>query len=59
MIHKEPPKGFDPKIEVVNVQELLEGKKMNLPTSVQVLKSAERKTNLGESRSIFDELNQE
>ncbi|MEN9611333.1 MAG: hypothetical protein RLZZ628_2147, partial [Bacteroidota bacterium] len=43
-----------PKIEVINVQELLDGKKMNLPTSVEVLKSAERKPNLGESRNIFD-----
>jgi DNA modification methylase len=46
-----------PKMEVINVQELLDGKKMNLPTSVQVLKSAERKTNIGENRNIFDDLN--
>jgi DNA modification methylase len=43
-----------PKIEVISVQEILQGRKMNLPTSVQVLKSAERKPQKGDNRTIFD-----
>ena len=43
-----------PKIEVINVQEILEGRKMNLPTSVEVLKKAERKTQEGLTKDIFD-----
>ncbi len=42
-----------PKIEVINVQEILEGKKMYLPT-IEVLKKAERKTQEGLTKDIFD-----
>ena len=42
-----------PKIEVINVQEILEGKKMYLPT-VEVLKKAERKAQEGITKDIFD-----
>jgi hypothetical protein len=37
------------------VQDILEGKKMYLPTSVEVLKKAERKAQEGLSKGIFDE----
>jgi len=43
-----------PKITVVSVQDILEGKKMYLPTSVEVLKKAERKAQEGPSKGIFD-----
>lgn len=43
-----------PKIEVINVQEILEGRKMNLPTSVEVLKKAQRKAQEGITKDIFD-----
>jgi hypothetical protein len=33
-----------PKIEVISVEEILNGKTMKLPTSLNVLKKAERKT---------------
>ncbi|TAH18899.1 MAG: site-specific DNA-methyltransferase [Cytophagales bacterium] len=42
-----------PKIEVISVQEILEGKKMYLPT-VEVLKKAERKTQEGLTKDIFN-----
>ncbi len=42
-----------PKIEVINVQEILEGKKMYLPT-IEVLKKAERKTQERLTKDIFD-----
>jgi hypothetical protein len=42
-----------PKIEVISVQDILEGKKMYLPTSVEVLKKAERKTQEGMTKDIF------
>jgi DNA modification methylase len=42
-----------PKITVVSVQDILEGKKMYLPTSVEVLKKAERKTQEGTTKDIF------
>jgi len=44
-----------PKITVISVQDILEGKKMYLPTSVEVLKKAERKTQEGLTKDIFDE----
>jgi site-specific DNA-methyltransferase (adenine-specific) len=44
-----------PKITVISVQDILEGKKMYLPTSVEVLKKAERKAQEGLSKGIFDE----
>jgi DNA modification methylase len=43
-----------PKIEVVSVQEILEGKKMYLPTSVEVLKKAERKTKEVITKDMFE-----
>jgi hypothetical protein len=43
-----------PKITVISVQDILEGKKMYLPTSVEVLKKAERKAQEGLSKEIFD-----
>lgn len=43
-----------PKIEVISVQEVLDGKKMNLPTSVSVLKKAERKTKTELNKNIFE-----
>ncbi|TAE04010.1 MAG: site-specific DNA-methyltransferase [Bacteroidetes bacterium] len=42
-----------PKISVISVQEVLDGKQMYLPTSVSVLKKAERKTK-GGLKDIFD-----
>ncbi|MEN9326762.1 MAG: hypothetical protein RI943_1183, partial [Bacteroidota bacterium] len=33
-----------PRIEVVNVQELFNGKRLTFPTSIEVLKKAERKS---------------
>jgi len=41
-----------PKIQVVDVQEIMQGLRMQLPISVEVLKKAERKTKNG--KTIFD-----
>jgi DNA modification methylase len=41
------------KIEVINVQEILEGKIMYLPTSIEVVKKAERKIKEGLTNDIF------
>jgi DNA modification methylase len=43
-----------PKIEVISVEEILEGKRMHLPISVEVLKKAERKTQEGGTKDMFD-----
>jgi site-specific DNA-methyltransferase (adenine-specific) len=43
-----------PKITVVSVQEILEGKRMYLPISVEVLKKAERKIEEEKNKGIFD-----
>jgi DNA modification methylase len=43
-----------PNIEVISVQEIFEGKKMNLPTSIEVLKKAKRKTQEGVTKDIFE-----
>jgi hypothetical protein len=42
-----------PKITVVSVQEMLEGKRMYLPT-IEVLKKAERKAQEGVLKDIFE-----
>ncbi len=42
-----------PKITVINVLEVLEGKRLHLPTSVEVLKKAERKTQDNITNDIF------
>ncbi|MCX6350465.1 MAG: site-specific DNA-methyltransferase [Bacteroidetes bacterium] len=42
-----------PKIEVVSVQEILDGKKMNLPLPVEVLKKAEAKKETGQGKLEF------
>ncbi len=42
-----------PKIEVISVQEILDGKKMYLPT-IEVLKKAERKIKEGLTKDIFE-----
>ncbi|MFN0202242.1 MAG: DNA-methyltransferase [Bacteroidia bacterium] len=45
-----------PKIVVISVQELLDGERMNLPTVMSVLKSAERKVTVNETIEIeFEE----
>ncbi len=41
------------KIEVITIQEMLDGKRMNLPIVVDVLKSAERKTK-HQTKNIFE-----
>ena len=43
-----------PKITVVSVQEMLEGKFMNLPTVVSVLKSAERKAPQVKTQGVLE-----
>ncbi len=43
-----------PKITVISVQELLDGKRLHLPTSVEVLKKAERKTQDNITNDIFE-----
>ncbi len=42
------------KITVVSVQEVLDGARMALPTSVEVLKKAERKAKYGLNKGLFD-----
>jgi DNA modification methylase len=42
-----------PKIEVISIEEMLEGKKMQIPTSIEVLKSAEQKNIEGEQKKMF------
>ena len=44
-----------PKITVVNVQELIDGAVMAIPTVVSVLKSAERKSKKEKTKDIFEE----
>jgi site-specific DNA-methyltransferase (adenine-specific) len=36
-----------PKIEVISVEEILQGKKMHLPTAIDIVKDAERKVKDG------------
>lgn len=43
------------KIEVVSVQELLEGKRMELPTSTEVLKDADRKDDSSTQKEMFSD----
>ena len=44
-----------PKIEVININEILEGKRMNLPTSLEVLKKAVLKARKNQDNLGFDE----
>lgn len=41
---------FYQKIEVINIQELLDGKTMKLPTSIEVLNKAEQKSKVKQQK---------
>lgn len=45
-----------PKIQIINIQEILEGNVLNIPTPIEVLKKAESKRGKGNNHgSLFDE----
>lgn len=41
------------KLQIITVQEVLDGKRLSLPLAIEVLKSAERKISTNEQTTIF------